>query len=224
MNISNKGLIELMGHEGVCLEPYLDSVGVWTIGVGITNHDGLDVKSMGKISLEQAIDLYTDRIKAYTSAVDKLGLKLTQGQYDALSSFCYNCGPGNLRKLAAVDVKGRPTRSIAQIGDALMLYLKPPEIKSRRLKEQKLFKTGVYSNGGKVLVFPVSKKSFHPVYSQGYQIDASAYFATPPAPVATPPAPVVVEPPVSIAPTPHAPDAEDGLSMSDIWEWLKAHT
>lgn len=170
MNVSDKGLVEIIGHEGICLEPYLDSVNVWTIGVGITSHDGLDVKSMGKITIKKAIDLYKDRIKSYTSAVDKLGLKLNQAQYDALTSFCFNCGPGNLKKLCT-------GRTLGQIGDALMLYLKPPEIKIRRSKEQKLFKTGAYSNGGKVLVFPVSPQTFHPIYKQGYTIDASSYFA-----------------------------------------------
>lgn len=169
---------------------------------------------MGKITIEKAIALYKDRITAYTSAVDKLGLNLNQAQYDALTSFCYNCGPGNLRKLCN-------GRTLAQIGDALMLYLKPPEIKARRQKEQKLFKTGVYSNGGKVLVFPVSATSKHPIYKQGYMIDASGMFSEPPAPIVAPPHPVAVQPATpTTAPEPHKPDAEDGLSMSGIWHKL----
>lgn len=183
--ISTRGLIEIMSHEGICLEPYLDSVGVWTIGIGQTKSDDIDPRT-GKLTLQQAVDLFKRKIKVYTRAVDALGLELTQSQYDALTSFCYNVGEGNLRKLCS-------GRSIAQIGEAIMLYTKPPEITPRRLKEQRLFKTGQYSNtDGKVLVFPVVNK--HPRYRDGYQVDVRPYFAEAPKPQPKPappkPAPI----------------------------------
>jgi lysozyme len=165
MDISPKGLLEILSHEGCCLDPYLDSVGVWTIGVGITKYDGKDPRDFGTITLEQAIDMFRDRIRAYVTPVQKLNLPLFQHQFDALVSFCFNVGPGNLAKLA----KGR---SVDQIGDALMLYTKPVEITERRRKEQNLFKYGKYTNTGKVLVFPVSA-NHHPVYSQGRLVDAT---------------------------------------------------
>lgn len=188
MNISNKGLIEIMSHEGVCLSPYLDSVGVWTIGVGITKHDGKDPQTMGTITIDQAIAMFKDRIGAYVAPVQKLGLVLNQAQFDALVSFCYNVGPQNLANLCH-------GRSVAEIGEAFSLYHKPPEITERRNKEQRLFKDGVYSSSGKVLVFPVSA-THKPVYSKGYQLDVSKYFVmgTPPAPAkpVAPPAPPAV--------------------------------
>jgi lysozyme len=195
MNISTKGLIEIMGHEGVCLSPYLDSVNVWTIGVGITAHDGKDPQTMGDITIDQAIAMFKDRIKAYVAPVQKLGLALTQAQFDALVSFCYNVGPGNLANLCR-------NRSIEQIGEAFSLYHKPVEITARRDKEQKLFTTGVYTSSGKVLVFPVSG-SHKPVYSRGYQLDVSKYFSHSPAPAPAKPVP---------APAPVAPAAPGGLS------------
>jgi len=168
MNVSTRGLIEIMSHEGICLEPYLDSVGVWTIGVGQTKSDDIDPKTMGKITLQQAIDLFKRKIKQYTNAVDALHLDLKQHQYDALTSLCYNFGPGNLRKLCN-------GRSLEQIGEAIMLYTKPPEITERRHKEQRLFKAGQYSNtDGRILVFPVVNN--HPRYRDGYKIDARPYF------------------------------------------------
>jgi lysozyme len=192
MNISTKGLIEIMSHEGVCLSPYLDSVGVWTIGVGITAHDGKDPQTMGDITIDQAIAMFKDRIKTYEAAVKRLGRTLTQEQFDALVSFCYNVGPGNLETLCR-------NRSNAQIGEAFSLYHKPVEITARRDKEQKLFKTGVYSSNGKVLVFPVSA-SHKPVYSKGYQLDVAKYFA-PPVPAKPTPTPAPTMP----APAPAAP-------------------
>jgi len=183
MQISTKGLIEIMSHEGICLEPYLDSVGVWTIGVGQTKDDGFDPRTAGKLTLQEAVDLFKRKITAYTNAVDALGLDLSQTQYDALTSFCYNLGAGNLQKLC----RGR---TLAQIGDAITLYRIPPEIIERRQKEQTLFQKGVYSNtDGKVLVFPVENNK--PRYSEGYDVDVRPYFAAPPMPgSAAPPAPV----------------------------------
>src|SRR5687768_4702559 len=99
MNISTRGLIEIASHEGVCLDPYLDSVGVWTIGIGQTKFDGFDPRSAGRLTIQQAFDLFKRKIKDYERPVNALGLSLKQHQYDALVSFCYNVGPGNLAKL-----------------------------------------------------------------------------------------------------------------------------
>lgn len=181
--LSTRGMIEIMSHEGICLDPYLDSVGVWTIGVGQTKSDDIDPRTVGKLTLQQAIDLFKRKIKQYTKAVDALGLGLTQYQYDALTSFCYNVGPGNLNKLC----RGR---SLSQIGAAIMLYTIPPEITERRQKEQDLFKAGKYSNtDGKVLVFPVVNNK--PRYGAGKLIDVRPYF-TPVAPALPPDLPPVI--------------------------------
>lgn len=192
MNISDNGLIEIMSLEGVCLSPYLDSVGVWTIGVGITKYDGVDPKNMGTITIDQAITMFKARIAAYVAPVQKLGLNVSQTQFDALVSFCYNVGAGNLAKLCH-------GRSLAQIGEAFALYHHPPEVTERRNKEQKLFKTGVYSSNGKVLVFPVNA-AHKPQYSKGYELDVSKYFTSAaPAPVAVPGAPAPAAKPAAPA-------------------------
>lgn len=199
-----------MSLEGVCLQPYLDSVGVWTIGVGITKYDGKDPRSFGTITIDQAIQMFKDRISAYSKPVQDCGLQLTQTQFDALTSFCYNVGPGNLHSLIHA-------RNVQQVGEALMLYTKPPEVSGRRLKEQSLYKTGKYSSKGKVLVFPVSA-THHPVYGKGYELDVSGYFQSPPAPIPSAPLPPAPTGPEKMSSTP-----PDGLSLSGIWEWLKTH-
>lgn len=191
MPLSTRGMIEIMSHEGICLEPYLDSVGVWTIGIGQTKSDGFDPRTAGKLTLQGAIDLFKSKIKLYTKAVDSLGLNLSQTQYDALTSFCYNVGEGNLRKLCR-------NRSIPQIGDAIMLYTIPVEITERRQKEQTLFKTGRYSNtDGHVLVFPVENN--RPRYSKGYKVDVRPYFAN-----AKPPPKAATNSATTTAPAPSA--------------------
>jgi lysozyme len=175
MKISTRGLIEIASHEGICLDWYLDSVGVPTIGIGQTKYDGFDPRTAGHLTIEQVFELFKRKIKDYERPVNALGLTLKQHQYDALVSFCYNVGPGNLAKLCK-------DRSLAQIGEALMLYVKPPEVAGRRKKEQTLFQTGKYSNtDGRVLVFPVEEHK--PRYSKGYTVDVRPFFdAVPPPP------------------------------------------
>jgi lysozyme len=234
VKISNRGLIEIMSHEGICLSPYLDSVGVWTIGVGITAHDGVNPKDMGDITLEQAIALFKARIVPYANAVDKLPHEFNQTQYEALVSFCYNVGPGNLAKLCK-------NRSINAIGTALMLYTKPPEITARRQKEQRLYQYGQYSNkDGRVLVFPVVNNK--PVYKKGYYLDATKFFdLNPPSTAPDVPAPTVpvidltkpaeptsthtvTDPKASVAPKLPLDFNEDGkVDLHDLWEWLRKH-
>lgn len=174
MKISSPGLIDILSHEGICLSPYLDSVGVWTIGAGQTRSDGIDPQHSADITLAQAIDLFKKKITQYTDAVDAENAyhqnAMTQSQYDALSSACYNFGAGNLHTLCH-------HRTLKQIGPALMLYTKPPEITARRRQEQTLYLTGHYANtDGHVLLFPVTA-SHHPNYHAGRMVDIRPYFA-----------------------------------------------
>ncbi len=173
MQVSAKGLIDIISHEGICLEPYLDSVGVWTIGIGQTKSDGIDPQHSPPLTLQQAVDLFKHKIGQYTAAVDdvaKLGnLTFNQFQYDALSSACYNFGGGNLHMLCR-------HRTVEQIGNALMLYTKPPEITARRRGEQMLYQHDIYSNhDGMVLLFPVTA-NHHPDYHHGKMMDIRPYF------------------------------------------------
>jgi len=77
---------------------------------------------------------------------------LSQTQFDALVSFHYNTGgiaKANLtRLLNAGDYAGA--------ADAFMGWSKPAEIIPRREKEQKLFRSGVYSNCGMATVYPAT--------------------------------------------------------------------
>lgn len=78
--------------EGLCLTSYKDSAGVWTIGYGHTH----GVKSGQKITEKQADCLLRGDLLTAENYVNGLQLKLTQGQFDALTDFVYNLGAGNL--------------------------------------------------------------------------------------------------------------------------------
>jgi lysozyme len=74
---------------------YKCPAGVVTIGWGTTR----SIK-MGMVwSLAQCNAAFTEDMRVYESSVKRLvKVRLTQWQYDALVSFCYNCGAGNLEK------------------------------------------------------------------------------------------------------------------------------
>jgi len=171
MQISRKGLIELAGHEGICLKPYLDSVGVWTIGIGATKSEipGLN-GSHKEITLQEAIDLYKKSIVKYTDAITKaLKVPVSQEQFDALASICYNIGTSGLSKstfLKRINARG----TLRSILDGIMMWKIPREIILRRSKEALLYELGTYSNKGKAMVFPV-RTSAQPNYSKGISVD-----------------------------------------------------
>jgi len=171
MEMSKKGLIELAGHEGVCLSPYLDSVGVWTIGIGATRTEIPNLNGSHKdITMEEALELYKKSIVRYSNAINKaLKANVSQEQFDALVSICYNIGTGGASNSTFMR-RINDGHSLVSIGAAIKMWNKPKEIKPRRAKEALLFETGKYSNGGRVNVFPVNS-SHKPVYSRGYSVD-----------------------------------------------------
>lgn len=65
----------------------------YTIGYG---HYGRDVKAGSSITLEGADKLLRTDLKMREDFVNKLGVAKTQGEFDALVDFCYNCGTGAL--------------------------------------------------------------------------------------------------------------------------------
>ena len=152
MKTSTKGLIALMNHEGVVLQSYRDSVGVWTIGVGHTAAAGVPKPSPGlKISLKQAVELFREDIRKYEAGVDRaVKVPLKQWEFDALVSFHFNTGAigraSFVKKLNAGDRAG----AIKGIMD----WRRPAEIIGRRKKERALFRDGVYGQLSTVLVYP----------------------------------------------------------------------
>lgn len=95
MRISDKGLALIKEFEGLRLVAYLDSVGVPTIGYGHTR----GVKMGDTCTREQADAWLMEDVNDAEKCVNiAVSVPLTQGEYDALVSFTYNLGCGNLRK------------------------------------------------------------------------------------------------------------------------------
>ena len=96
METSKNGLNLIKQFEGCHLTSYKCPGGVWTIGYGHTQ----GVTEGNRITQEQAEVYLRDdllRFERYVNAyAQKYGYKLNQNQFDALVSFTYNAGPGNL--------------------------------------------------------------------------------------------------------------------------------
>lgn len=113
MNISEKGLDLIKSFEGCHLTAYKCPANVWTIGWGHT----LGVYEGMKITQAQAEKFLLEDMIKFEGYVNATGLELNQNQFDALVSFTYNCGNGNLKTLIK-------NRTLPQIAEALLLYNK----------------------------------------------------------------------------------------------------
>lgn len=136
--IGQAGLALIKQYEGCRLAAYRCTAGVWTIGYGHTAgvHSGMTItQAQADAYLQQDIAKFEGYVNnpAYVPITEQLN----QNQFDALVSFAFNLGAGNLRKLC----KGR---TAAQIAQAMTQYCKAngkvlAGLRRRRAAEQALF-------------------------------------------------------------------------------------
>lgn len=103
MNISVAGINLIKEFEGLELTSYPDpgtNGEPWTIGYGHTSMAGPPrVLPHMTINRFEAERILRDDLRKYEAAVKKMvTVELKQNQFDALVSFAYNCGIGNLQK------------------------------------------------------------------------------------------------------------------------------
>ena len=93
MRISQEGVNLIKHFEGCRLEAYKCPAGVWTIGYGHTK----GVKEGDAIEQEAAEAFLIEDLESFEQAVTRLvEVPLTQQQFDALVSWIFNLGAGNL--------------------------------------------------------------------------------------------------------------------------------
>ena len=88
-------------HEGVRYEPYRCPAGLWTVGVGHLIGDGktLPPDWNRKFSTKEIDSILAADLRRFERGVLRLcPVRLTQGQFDALVSFSFNVGLGNLQR------------------------------------------------------------------------------------------------------------------------------
>lgn len=139
----------LTSVEGVRYKAYKDTGGVWTIGRGITYYeDGSKVKAGDTITKEREQKLFQITLNAYVNNVNKNVKKsLTQNQFNALVSFCYNIGITAFNKSTLLKrVNANPHNP--DIRNQFMRWVydngkKVPGLVNRRKKEADLYFSNV---------------------------------------------------------------------------------
>lgn len=136
MKTSINGINLIKQFEGCRLTAYkpVPTEQYYTIGYG---HYGADVLPGMKITQSQADAYLVADLKKFEDAVTGLGRSFTQCQFDSLTSFAFNCGAGNLKKLVS-------NRNNQQIADTMLAYNKGggkvlPGLVRRRQAERALF-------------------------------------------------------------------------------------
>lgn len=144
MQTSERGLQLIREAEGLRLKAYRDSVGVATIGYGHTGRmSPPPVFANTSITRAEAEAYLLSDVKACEEIVRRnVAVPLTQGQFDALVSWVFNLGEGNLRvstllrKLNAGDYKGaaKEFERWVYAGEKVL-----PGLVTRRQAERELF-------------------------------------------------------------------------------------
>lgn len=140
-NNNNTSLIDfIIGEEGFREKAYWD-VKQYTIGYGTKAKSANET-----ITKEEALKRLNEELEVARKAVSDLekgyAEPFTTGQKNALISFTYNAGQGNLKKLT-----DNGTRGIEEIGDMILEYVyadgkKLPGLVKRRKREYELFNEG----------------------------------------------------------------------------------
>jgi len=106
MHISQEGIDLVKKFEGCPTEDgmvvaYQCAAGVWTCGYGSTR----GVQKGDVWSLEKAEMMLIDELEEYGNHVEEMvSIPLNQCQFDALTSWCFNLGPSNLRSSTLLQV------------------------------------------------------------------------------------------------------------------------
>lgn len=139
--LDKRGIDFLIHEEGCMLKPYLDTVGVPTIGVGNTYYeDGRKVTMKDPpITKERAIQLFKRIVKHYEECVWSVTRDdINQNQFNALVSLCYNIGVNGFKGSTLVrKVNEDPNNKVIKY--CFEMWSKQPELLPRRKREWALY-------------------------------------------------------------------------------------
>ncbi len=148
MKLDSKGYDLIKQFEGFSNIPYKCSANIPTIGYGNTFYpDGKRVSMLDKqITKEYADEIFKNVVDNFAFKVSKLiKSKVTQNQFNALVSFAYNVGIGNLEKSTLLKLVNINPND-AMIAKQFLRWnkAKGKELKgltNRRIKESALYYT-----------------------------------------------------------------------------------
>jgi lysozyme len=141
MRLDKNGYEELHRREGLKLVPYLDTENIPTIALGNTYYENGNKVTMKDKALtkEEAIHLGTFTADKFALRVSKLITSgVNQNQFNALVSLCYNIGQTGFANSTVLRLVNKNPNDI-KIADAIAMWRKNEEVRSRRATELKQY-------------------------------------------------------------------------------------
>ena len=136
---------KIEGWEGKRNVAYQDGRGNWTIGYG---HTGADVHEGLVWTDQQCDEAMTTDLQRFETDVNSSCGTASQNQFDALVSFAYNCGFGNL--VSSTLLREHRAGYFPQAAAEFPKWDNPkdePGILRRRLGEQAVYANDDYTQG-----------------------------------------------------------------------------
>jgi len=138
MAIAKSTLSFITEEEGYRNKAYKDSKGLWTIGVGHLIKADEQHLLTATLTDQQVEDLLKSDLKWCSEAVESsVKVPLTQHQFDALYSLCFNIGGTAFKKSTVV--RRINENDLPGAADAILMWNKPEVLKKRRERERALF-------------------------------------------------------------------------------------
>lgn len=166
MNISDRCLLSIKQNEGIRVKPYLDHILLWTTGVGhliappehmkMTLAERKEAKAAGKLlcpkewdrtlTMGEVDEILKADLRRFESGVLRYcPTGLTQGRFDGLVSFSFNCGLGSLQRSS---IRMRHNRQDFEgAAEGFLLYTKASGIVNKGLVRRRGEERAMYLGG-----------------------------------------------------------------------------
>ncbi len=170
--------LELVDHEAIVLETYLDNANPprWTWGIGVTDQSGHKVAryKANPSTIEHVLEVYIWLLrKNYIPGVLRAfdGFPLSETEFAAALSFHYNTGAIGTTSWVGMVKSGQRDAARKFLTTH---YLNDGALQERRDKEAKLFFDGVWSQRDTAMVVPVNRSTFKPMFGKAKRVDIRA--------------------------------------------------
>jgi lysozyme len=138
MAITDSTLDYIIEEEGYRNKAYKDTKGLWTTGVGHLIKPDEQHLITTTLTDEQVKDLLKSDLEWCSEAVESsVKVPLTQKQFDALYSLCFNIGGTAFKKSTVV--RRLNQNDYQGAADAILMWNKPAVLIKRREREKALF-------------------------------------------------------------------------------------
>ncbi len=147
--------IELIKHfEGCKLKAYLCPAGKWTIGIGTTLYpDGRPIQPTDICTDAQAYSYLISDLENFERKINRHFKNLNQNQFDALVSWTYNLGFGNLLTSTLKTVILNNPNDLEKIEKEWLKWCFIKKVKSEGLFRRRKSEFHLYSTGNLIFNF-----------------------------------------------------------------------